>query len=50
MYGYTSADIANRLAVTRQTVDVIFKRAVHKIVERNEINWQAVHKIEETEK
>lgn len=39
MYGYTSSDIANRLGITRQTVDVIFKRAVKKIVEANDKHW-----------
>lgn len=43
MYGYTSQDIADRLAVTRQTVDVSFKRAVKKIVEENNRRWQAVY-------
>lgn len=39
MYGYTSADIADRLGVARQTVDVMFKRAVRKIVESNNAHW-----------
>lgn len=39
MYGYTSADIAGRLGIARQTVDVIFKRAVKKIVEANDRRW-----------
>jgi DNA-binding NarL/FixJ family response regulator len=43
MYGYNSQDIADRFAITRQTVDVMFKRAVKKIVEENNRRWQAVH-------
>lgn len=43
MYGYTSQDISERLSVTRQTVDVIFKRAVKKIVEENNRRWHAVY-------
>lgn len=43
MYGYTSADIAQKLAVTRQTVDVIFRRAVKKIVEKNDQTWDKIY-------
>lgn len=43
MYGYTSADIADRLGVTRQTIDVMFKRAVKKIVEENNAKWHCVY-------
>lgn len=43
MYGYTSADIADRLGVTRQTIDVMFKRAVKKIVEENNAKWHRVY-------
>lgn len=43
MYGYTSADIADRIGVARQTVDVIFKRAVRKIVEANGKHWYEVY-------
>lgn len=39
MYGYTSQDIADRLAITRQSVDIMFKRAVKKIVEENSRRW-----------
>ena len=45
MYGYTSQDIADRLSVTRQTVDVMFKRAVKKIVEENNRRWNAVYSV-----
>lgn len=44
MYGYTSADIAERFAVTRQTVDVIFRRAVKKIVEENNRIWDKTYR------
>lgn len=44
MYGYASQDIADRLAVTRQTVDVFFKRAVKKIVEENNRKWHDTYK------
>ena len=43
MYGYNSQDIADSLAVARQTIDVIFKRAVKKIVEENNRRWRAVY-------
>jgi len=43
MYGYTSQDIADRFAVTRQTIDVTFKRAVKKIVEENNRRWLAMY-------
>ena len=45
MYGYTSQDVADRLLVTRQTVDVIFTRAVKKIVQENNRRWLAVHAV-----
>lgn len=44
MYGYTSADIAHRLGVVRQTVDMFFKRAVAKIVRRNNELWDDVQR------
>ena len=43
MYGYTSQDIADRMSVARQTVDVIFKRAIKKIVDENNRRWHAVY-------
>lgn len=43
MYGHTSADIAERIGVTRQTVDVMFKRAVKKIVDENNRIWDKTY-------
>lgn len=43
MYGYTSSDIASRLGIARQSVDVIFKRAVKKIVDENNKRWHQVY-------
>ena len=43
MYGYTPSDIGDRYAVTRQSVEVFLKRAVRKIVRRNNEHWHEVH-------
>lgn len=43
MYGYTPTDIGDRYAVTRQSVEVFLKRAVRKIVRRNNEHWHEVH-------
>lgn len=48
MYGYTSADIAQKLGIARQSVDVMFKRAVSKIVEANGQNWHDTYAVTES--
>lgn len=48
MYGYTSADIAQKLGIARQSVDVMFKRAVSKIVEANGQNWHDTYAVAES--
>lgn len=40
MKGYTLPDIAEHFGKTRQTFEVIFKRAVRKIVKRNNADWE----------
>lgn len=40
MKGYTLPDIAYHFGKTRQMYEVIFKRAVKKIVKRNDADWE----------
>lgn len=40
MKGYSLPDIAFHFGKTRQTFEVIFKRAVKKIVNRNNMDWE----------
>ena len=40
MKGYALPDIAFHFGKTRQTFEVIFKRAVRKIVKRNNADWE----------
>ena len=40
MKGYTLPDIAEYFGKARQTFEVIFKRAVRKIVKRNNADWE----------
>lgn len=40
MRGYSLPDIADHFGKTRQTFEVIFKRAVRKIVKRNDADWE----------
>lgn len=40
MKGYTLPDIAEYFGKTRQTFEVIFKRAVKKLVKRNDADWE----------
>ena len=40
MQGYTLADIAYHFGKTRGTYDTLFKRAVKKIVKRNNADWE----------
>ncbi len=43
MYGYTISDIAEYYKVARQTCDVMFHRAVDKIVRENNKRWIEVN-------
>ena len=43
MVGYSPADIGELLHVTRQSVEVFFKRAVSKIVSRNNERWHETY-------
>ena len=40
MKGYSLPDIAFHFGKTRQLFEIIFKRAVKKIVKRNEMDWE----------
>ena len=40
MKGYTLPDIADYFGKTRQTFEVILKRAIRKIVKRNNADWE----------
>lgn len=40
MKGYSLPDIADHFKKTRQTCEMLFKRAVKKIVKRNEMDWE----------
>ena len=40
MKGYSLPDIADHFGKTRQLFEIIFKRAVKKIVKRNEMDWE----------
>lgn len=40
MKGYTLPDIAFHFGNTRQTFETLFKRAVKKIVKRNNADWE----------
>jgi len=40
MKGYSLPDIAYHFGKTRQTFEILFKRAVKKIVKRNEMDWE----------
>ena len=42
MEGYALADIAEHYGKTRQTFEVLFRRAVRKIVKRNNADWEEV--------
>lgn len=42
MQGYILSDIADHYGKQRQTFDVLFRRAVKKIVSRNNADWEAV--------
>ena len=42
MEGYGIADIAEHYGKTRQTFEILFKRAVKKIVCRNNADWEEV--------
>ena len=41
MKGYIMSDIAEHFGKTRQTFEVIFKRAVRKIVRANNAEWES---------
>lgn len=43
MQGYSLADIAEHYGRTRQNFDILFRRAVKKIVQRNNDDWMEVH-------
>lgn len=40
MKGYGLADIADHYGKTRQIFEILFKRAVKKIVRRNNADWE----------
>ena len=40
MKGYALADIAEHYGKTRQTFEILFKRAVRKIVKTNNADWE----------
>lgn len=40
MYGYSIVDIADHFGKTRQLYEILFKRAVKKIVRRNNADWE----------
>jgi len=40
MRGYTLADIADHFQKSRQCFDILMKRAVKKIVKRNNADWE----------
>ena len=40
MKGYTLPDIAEYYGRTRQTFEILFKRAVRKIVKQNNTDWE----------
>lgn len=42
MEGYGIADIAEHYGKTRQTFEILFKRAVKKIVRCNNADWEEV--------
>ena len=42
MEGYALADIADHFGKTRQNLDILFRRAVRKIVKRNNADWEEV--------
>lgn len=44
MYGYTMTDVAEMLHVTKQTVNSALNRAVAKICEENNKNWERVYR------
>lgn len=41
MLGYGLADIADHYGKTRQNYEILFRRAVKKIVRRNNADWEA---------
>lgn len=41
MYGYSIPDIADHFGKTRQLYEIMFKRAVKKIVKRNNADWES---------
>lgn len=41
MKGYILSDIAEHYGKARQTFEILFKRAVKKIVKRNNADWEA---------
>ena len=43
MLGYSLPDIAEHYGKTRQTFEILFKRAVKKIVKRNDLDWGECH-------
>ena len=40
MKGYTLPDIAFHFGKTRQHMEILFKRAVNKIIKRNNMDWE----------
>lgn len=40
MQGYALTDIAEHFGKTRQSFEILFKRAVKKIVKRNNADWE----------
>lgn len=40
MYGYSITDIAENFGKTRQSYEIMFKRAVKKIVAKNNKDWE----------
>ena len=43
MYGYTPSDIGEMRGIARQSVEQFLKRAVSKIVKRNNARWKEVY-------
>ena len=40
MYGYSIRDIAENFGKSRQLYEILFKRAIKKIVKRNNEEWE----------
>lgn len=40
MYGYSIKDIADNFGKTRQSYEILFKRAIKKIVAKNNKDWE----------